>query len=100
MPWRSLLTLGVSGGILPSPSALLVLLAAVYLHRLAFGLLLIFAFSLGMATVMMGVGLAFVLASRYLGRLPAGGRVLTLAPLAGAAGIMAVGAFLAASAAF
>ena len=42
---RSLFAVGVSGGLLPCPSALVVLLAAISLHRVAFGLLLIVAFS-------------------------------------------------------
>ena len=47
--FRSLLAVGVSGGLLPCPSALVVLLAAISLHRVAFGLLLILAFSAGLA---------------------------------------------------
>src|SRR6185295_18860935 len=47
----SLLALGVSGGIVPCPGALVVLLAAVAMHRVGFGLALIVAFSMGLATV-------------------------------------------------
>lgn len=64
--WRSLLALGVSGGILPCPSALVVLLAAISLQRVAFGLLLVFAFSIGLAGVLTLVGVAFLYASRFL----------------------------------
>ena len=46
---RSMLALGVSGGILPCPSALVVMLGAIALHRAAFGLALVVAFSLGLA---------------------------------------------------
>ena len=53
---RSLLAVGVSGGLLPCPSALVVLLAAISLHRLAFGLVLIVAFSLGLALSITGSG--------------------------------------------
>lgn len=67
--WRSLLALGVSGGLLPCPSALLVLLAAVSLHRVAYGLVLVFAFSVGLAATLTGIGLAFVYAGRHLSRL-------------------------------
>jgi nickel/cobalt exporter len=63
--WRSLLALGVSGGLLPCPSALVVLLSAIYLHRVGYGLLLIVAFSLGLASVLTGIGLAFVYAGRW-----------------------------------
>jgi nickel/cobalt exporter len=59
---RGLLAVGISGGLLPCPSALVVLLAAISLHRVAFGLLLIVAFSLGLALSITGVGLVAVLA--------------------------------------
>ena len=60
--FRSLLAVGVSGGLLPCPSALVVLLAAISLHRVGFGLLLILAFSAGLALTITGIGLAAVLA--------------------------------------
>ncbi len=62
--WRSLLALGIAGGILPCPSALVVLLAAISLHRVGYGLLLVVAFSAGLAGVLTAVGLAFVYAGR------------------------------------
>jgi len=62
--WRSLLALGISGGILPCPSALVVLLAAISLHRVGYGLLLVVAFSIGLAGVLTTIGLAFVYAGR------------------------------------
>jgi ABC-type nickel/cobalt efflux system permease component RcnA len=68
---RSLFAVGISGGLLPCPSALVVLLAAISLHRLAFGLVLIVAFSLGLALAITGVGLVAVLARRRFNRLPA-----------------------------
>jgi ABC-type nickel/cobalt efflux system permease component RcnA len=64
--WRSLLALGISGGLLPCPSALVVLLAAISLHRVGYGLLLVVAFSLGLAGTLTAVGLAFVYAGRFL----------------------------------
>lgn len=67
--WRSLLALGISGGLLPCPSALLVLLAAVSLHRIGYGLVLVFGFSLGLAATLTGIGLAFVYAGRRFSRL-------------------------------
>ncbi len=67
--WRSLLALGVSGGLLPCPSALVVLLTAIALHRVAFGLLLIVAFSIGLAAVLVAIGLLLVYAGRVLQRL-------------------------------
>ena len=71
---RSLLAVGISGGLLPCPSALVVLLAAISLHRVAFGLLLIVAFSLGLALTITGVGLVAVLARRTFSVLASTGR--------------------------
>jgi nickel/cobalt exporter len=71
---KGLAAIAVSGGILPSPSALLVLLAAVALHRVAFGLSLIAAFSLGLAAALVAVGILAIrakdlIAGRFHGRL-------------------------------
>ena len=64
--WRSLLALGVSGGMVPCPSALVVLLSAVALHQIGFGLLLIVAFSIGLAGVLIAIGIAVVRAHHFL----------------------------------
>ena len=69
MSTRSLLALGVSGGLLPCPSALIVLLSAIAFHRVAFGIVLIVAFSAGLATTLTGVGVLVVYGSRLVGRL-------------------------------
>jgi ABC-type nickel/cobalt efflux system permease component RcnA len=68
--WRSLLTLGISGGLLPCPSALVLLLTAIALHRIGFGLALVAAFSLGLAGVLTVVGLLFIKGSRLIDRSP------------------------------
>ena len=64
--WRNLLALGISGGLLPCPSALVVLLGAISLHRVGYGLLLVVAFSIGLAGTLTAVGLAFVYAGRFV----------------------------------
>jgi ABC-type nickel/cobalt efflux system permease component RcnA len=64
--WRSLVALGISGGLLPCPSALVVLLASISLHRVGYGLLLVIAFSLGLASALTAVGLLFVYAGRVM----------------------------------
>jgi len=89
--WKSLLALGVSGGILPCPSALVVLLAAISLHRVVYGLLLVLAFSLGLALVLTAVGLLFVYAKRMFK--PAGrlGRLSEIVPVASSLVITAAG---------
>ena len=66
---RSLLAVGISGGLLPCPSALVVLLAAISLHRVGFGLLLIVAFSAGLALTITAIGFLAVLARGAFGRL-------------------------------
>src|SRR5262249_22533021 len=52
---RELLALGVTGGIVPCPAALVVLLSAVALRRVGFGLFLIVAFSVGLAAVLIAI---------------------------------------------
>jgi len=65
---RGLLALGVSGGLLPCPTALVVLLAAVSFHNVMLGMVLVAAFSVGLAIVLTGIGLAFVFGQRALRR--------------------------------
>ena len=65
---RGLLALGISGGLLPCPTALVVLLAAVSLHNIALGMVLVAAFSIGLAAVLTGIGLAFVVGQRAFRR--------------------------------
>jgi ABC-type nickel/cobalt efflux system permease component RcnA len=88
---RSLVALGVSGGIIPCPSALVVLLAAVALHRVAYGLLLISAFSLGLAAVLVTLGLLVVRARRWLEDVRVSGALLRRIPVASAAVITLIG---------
>lgn len=76
-----LIALGVSGGILPCPSALIVLLAAVAMHRVAMGLVLIVAFSFGLASVLIAIGLLMLYARRAVERLNWGGGPLSRMPL-------------------
>jgi len=87
---RTLVGVGVSGGLLPCPSALVVLLAAISLHRVAFGLLLIVAFSAGLALSITGVGLLAVLAKRAFSRLSFEGRLVALLPAVSALVILLV----------
>jgi ABC-type nickel/cobalt efflux system permease component RcnA len=88
---RALVAVGVSGGLLPCPSALVVLLAAISLHRVGFGLLLIVAFSAGLALTITGIGLVAVLARNAFGRLSFEGRALSLLPTLSALVIVAAG---------
>jgi ABC-type nickel/cobalt efflux system permease component RcnA len=86
-----MLALGVSGGILPCPSALVVMLGAIAVHRVAFGLLLVVAFSIGLAATLTSVGLLVVYARRFVDRVPSSGRVVQAAPMFSAAVITVLG---------
>jgi nickel/cobalt exporter len=88
---RSLLAVGVSGGLLPCPSALVVLLAAISLHRIGFGLLLIVAFSAGLALTITGIGLIAVLARSAFRRLSFESGIVALLPTVSALFIVAAG---------
>jgi ABC-type nickel/cobalt efflux system permease component RcnA len=89
-----MLALGISGGILPCPSALVVMLGAIAVHRAAFGLLLVVAFSIGLAATLTGVGLLVVYARRLVDRVPSSGRLVEAAPTFSAAVITLLGAGL------
>jgi ABC-type nickel/cobalt efflux system permease component RcnA len=87
----NLIALGVSGGLLPCPSALVVMLGAIALGRTAFGLALILAFSVGLAAVLTAIGLVLVSARQLFDRLPIDGRFARFAPVASAAVISLAG---------
>ncbi len=88
---RALLALGISGGIVPCPSALVVLLSAIALHRVAYGMLLITAFSFGLASVLICIGLMIVSARQWFNRLPSGGAIMARVPVFSAAAITLIG---------
>jgi nickel/cobalt exporter len=71
-----LLTLGITGGIVPCPAALVVLLGAFSLHRVGFGLFLIVAFSLGLAAVLIAIGLLMVYARHFLAQWKVDGSIM------------------------
>lgn len=79
--WRSLLALGISGGLLPCPSALVVMLGAIALNRVAFGLVLIVVFSAGLAGTLIAIGILMVRAKGLIERLNRGGRLLGRIPI-------------------
>ena len=62
--WPGLLGMGISAGLIPCPSALVVLLAAISQHQIGLGLVLIVAFSLGLAATLTALGLSVVYAKR------------------------------------
>jgi ABC-type nickel/cobalt efflux system permease component RcnA len=93
---RELFALGLTGGIVPCPAALVVLLSAIALRRTGLGLMLIVAFSVGLAAVLVGIGLLMVYARRFMARVQGDGPVIRRwLPLASAAIIMVLGAGIA-----
>jgi nickel/cobalt exporter len=88
---RRLLGVGISGGIIPCPTALVVLLAAISLHRVGYGLVLILAFSLGLASAMSGIGLIAVTAKRVFNRVDLDRGAVRLLPALSALVVLGLG---------
>ncbi len=82
----------MSGGIAPCPAAIVVLLTALHLHRVGYGLLLIVVFSLGLATILTGLGLAVVHGAAWLQRRSGFTRVARIAPFVTSSIISTIGA--------
>ncbi len=70
-----LFALGITGGIIPCPAALIVLLSAFALHRIGLGFFLIVAFSVGLASVLIGFGMLMVYARRFMTHLQMDGPI-------------------------
>ncbi|MET7747558.1 cobalt transporter [Micromonospora sp. NPDC005367] len=99
-----LLMLGISGGLVPSPSAFLVLVTGLFLGRAGFALLLVLTFGVGMAVVLFGVGLLAIAGNSVVVRGANSHALLRLAsraaPVLAAVGITAVGVGITTFAAF
>lgn len=92
MSLAQLFTLGVSGGIVPCPAALVVLLSAISLRRVGFGLLLVAAFSVGLAAVLVAIGILMVHARRLMARFTGDGPLIRRwLPLASSAAVACFG---------
>ena len=97
LSWRGLFVLGLAGGLIPSTSALLILLGSIAAGRPAFGLILVVAFGLGMAAVMTAVGLVMIVARTRLDRMPSRsslGRLAASAPLLASVAVLGLGLVL------
>ncbi|MEO6456679.1 MAG: sulfite exporter TauE/SafE family protein [Chloroflexia bacterium] len=90
-----LLALGITGGIIPCPSALMVLLVAVQFGKVALGLLLILAFSLGLALVISVIGLLMVYSRTLLNKAKFNSGLLLRLPMVSALAVSCLGIFLA-----
>ena len=94
--WGSLVTLAISGGLVPCESALVLLLSAISLGRVGLGLLLLLAFSLGLAGVLMGIGVMVLYAKRLLPERSRIGHGLFMrwAPVASAVVVFVIGVLM------
>jgi ABC-type nickel/cobalt efflux system permease component RcnA len=93
---RQLLLLGITGGMIPCPAALVVLLTATALGRVGFGLFLIVCFSVGLATVLIVMGLMAIYAGRLIKHLPVEGPLIQRwLPMASAVMITVIGCVIA-----
>lgn len=88
----SLLSLGISGGLVPCPEALVVLMVAVSLRRIVLGLAILVAFSLGLALVLISIGVAMVLAGPALQKLGGNSSWTRALPVVSAAVVTLLGA--------
>ena len=84
----------MSGGIAPCPAAIVVLLTALHLHRVGYGLFLIVVFSLGLAAILTGLGLAVVHGAAWLQRRSGFARLAAIAPFVTASVISIIGSVM------
>lgn len=91
---RSLTTLGIAGGLVPCPSALVLLLSAIALHKTIYGILLLLTFSLGLAIVLTLVGLVVVYGQDQLYQLPQNKLTVQL-PIVSAICVITIGSAIA-----
>jgi ABC-type nickel/cobalt efflux system permease component RcnA len=96
--WKGLVAMGAAAGLIPCPSALVVLLGAIAQHQVALGLLLIVAFSAGLAMTLTALGLAVVFGRRALSRVAVPSAVTSALPALSAVVIVGVGFVLTAQA--
>jgi nickel/cobalt transporter (NicO) family protein len=91
---KSLIALGIAGGMVPCPSALVLLLSAIAFHQVPYGIALVSGFSLGMAAVLIALGLVVVYAKRQFEQRPNQITWFRYAPLASASVITLIGIVL------
>ena len=93
--WRNLLALGISGGLLPCPSALVLMLSAINMNRVGYGIILTLLFSLGLAATLTAVGLVFLYGGRIFDSPTlSGNRIVKTVPVFSAFVIACVGAII------
>ncbi|HNB37524.1 MAG TPA: hypothetical protein PK414_14960, partial [Anaerolineales bacterium] len=92
--WRSLIALGISGGLVPCPDAIAILLVAIAINRLLLGLALILSFSLGLAVILIVIGLLMVNSRRLFDRMGFLDRFAPILPVVSAVIVVILGAGL------
>ncbi len=92
--WRSLVPLAISGGLVPCPDAIAILLVAAAINRIPFGLSLIVAFSFGLAIVLIAIGLLIVQGKRLFERLRWFNRAALVMPVLSAGIVLGIGLVL------
>jgi ABC-type nickel/cobalt efflux system permease component RcnA len=96
--FSSAVAAAMSGGIAPCPAAIVVLLTALHVHRVGYGLFIIVVFSLGLATILTGLGLAVVHGAMWLQRRSGFAAVARMAPVVSGSIISIIGATMLAQA--
>jgi ABC-type nickel/cobalt efflux system permease component RcnA len=94
LSFGSVVLVAMTGNIAPCPAALVVLLAALALHQLGYGLLVIVSFSIGLAAVLTGLGIALVRGAAWLSDKPGLEKAIQYGPLVSAAIIATIGAVM------
>ena len=101
--WRGLLALGIAGGIVPCPTALVVMLGAIAIDRVVYGFVLVTAFSVGLAGVLTAIGFLMVYGRRFVTEQSSrltfvrsgwAQRALLVTPILSALGILGLGLML------
>ena len=93
------MALGASGGLVPCPAAMVLLLSAIAIGRVGLGLILLLAFSLGLAGVLMAIGMLVIYAKNWLPESSKNAQhpLLKFAPIASALVILCVGLLMTAA---
>ncbi len=94
LSFRSVVLIAMSGNVAPCPAALVVMLAALALHQVAYGIVIIIAFGIGLAAVLTGLGLALVHGTAWIARSKTAERFMAYGPLVSASVISVIGAVM------
>lgn len=94
LSFRGVMLAAMSGNIAPCPAALVVMLAALTLHEIGYGIAVVVAFSVGLAAVLTGLGIALVRGAAWIARRPIFDKAASFAPLVSAGVIATIGAVM------